>query len=423
MFGLKSAPVGGVVLDVDGSVISPSDLVRRVEELLQSTDAAGVLQSPAHRDNEEEQSPAGVVQHVHAMRALQAALHPPDVGPAAGIRGRAARFTKRAVRKLASWYVEPRWRVQQDFDHNNVEFASAVYNELFRLERELEVLRRRNTALRLQVVSASEREHQIQKAFMASVTEHLRMAANQDDVHRLRDEVSRVLERVGAASASGADIDYVAFEDRFRGYRYEVRESQEHYVAEFPPAEVAGRILDIGCGRGEMLELLRRAGHDVLGVDPDPDMVASCRAKGLPVVQDDGIHQLAQVDNDALKGVFCAQVIEHLLTSELEQLVRLALQKLRVGGILIMETINPRSLFAVGNHFYADTSHIRPVHPETLRFICEQVGFSSVQLQELSPHPLVDLADDLPPGNVGAAVEELLRNVFGFQDYAIIATK
>jgi O-antigen chain-terminating methyltransferase len=152
-------------------------------------------------------------------------------------------------------------------------------------------------------------------------------------------------------------------------------------------------------------------------------MVEVCRAKGLTVVQEDGIQLLERSEDMSLKGIFCAQVIEHLLTAELEQFVRVAAKKLMAGGVLVMETINPRSLFALGNHFYADTSHIRPVHPETLRFICEQVGFSLVQLEERSPHPFVRLADDLPDSNVGVAVEALLRNFFGFQDYVVAATK
>jgi O-antigen chain-terminating methyltransferase len=106
-----------------------------------------------------------------------------------------------------------------------------------------------------------------------------------------------------------------------------------------------------------------------------------------------------------------------------EQLIQLAHRKLLPTGVLVVETINPRSLFALGNHFFADTSHVKPVHPETLRFICEQVGFSRVELEERSEHPIMERVRALPDGETGEAVQELLQNVFGYQDYAIVATK
>jgi O-antigen chain-terminating methyltransferase len=172
-----------------------------------------------------------------------------------------------------------------------------------------------------------------------------------------------------------------------------------------------------------MVEVLLHARHEAIGVDSNPTMIEACRAKGLPAIQEDGIHWLERAADNSLKGIFCAQVIEHLLTSELEHFVRLAQSKLQVNGVLVMETINPRSLFALGNHFFADTSHVRPVHPETLRFICEQVGFERVELEERSRHPMVELAEGLPDDQVGSAIDALLESVFGYQDYVIVATK
>lgn len=93
------------------------------------------------------------------------------------------------------------------------------------------------------------------------------------------------------------------------------------------------------------------------------------------------------------------------------------------SAVLLIETINPRSLFALGNHFFADVSHVRPVHPETLRFICEQIGFGKVELEERSPHPFMNTVDELPDGEVGTVLKELSQSVFGYQDYAIVATK
>lgn len=241
------------------------------------------------------------------------------------------------------------------------------------------------------------------------------------EVEPLSREITAILERLKAAGTTGADINYVEFEDRFRGESLAV--SQERYLSLFPPPSGAGRVVDIGCGRGEMVTMLIERGYDAVGVDLDASMVKACTEQGLPAVLDDGIHFLSQTPRESLQGIFCAQVVEHLITPEMEQLIRVAFQSLQRGGVMVIETINPRSSFALGNHFYADTSHVRPVHPETLRFICEQIGFTGVQLEERSPHPSLALTSELPDGSVGEAVGALLESVFGYQDYVIVATK
>jgi O-antigen chain-terminating methyltransferase len=248
--------------------------------------------------------------------------------------------------------------------------------------------------------------------------------AFREDLDQVRHELVSVLERLGAASSSGAEIDYVQFENRFRGVGGELKERQRPYLQVLPPPSSAGRVLDVGCGRGEMLELLGETGHDAFGVDTDEGMVEECRRKGLNVVHDHAIALLERLANDSLKGVFCAQVVEHLLTSELHRFVELSFEKIRPGGVLVIETINPRSSFALGEHFYADPSHVRPVHPETLRFLCEEIGFSSVTMEELSPHPAWEMVSHLPRDDrMAEAVRSLVRSVFGYQDYSIIATK
>ena len=184
------------------------------------------------------------------------------------------------------------------------------------IDRELDELRRQNVQLKLQVVSSVERLNRYRRD-MHDLFENV---ATQDDVRAL----SREIERLGAAGSSGAEIDYAAFEDRCRGSSEELRDAQAHYLTMFPPPDGSGKVLDIGCGRGEMLEFLIEAGYDVLGVDLNAEMVEVCRSKGLPVVQDDGIHVLQTTEDGSLRGIFCAQVVEHLLTSEVERLMKLA---------------------------------------------------------------------------------------------------
>jgi len=419
------------MFDVDGRVVSAEALVSRVEGLIAQIDAGKGAPGAPDRSG----LPA-LVAPIHEMRVVHRQMHPPEIAAGGGAAGRIGALTKKVVRRFASWYVEPRFQLQQELDGLAIDFDAEAYNTLHRLEAELVAVRRDNVRVRLEAVAAGERLRLNQldverlagsvarlEELVQRLDEVVGGAAAQDEVRVLSKEVGTLLDRLGAEGVVGADLDYIAFEEKFRGDAADVALAQQRYLSLFPPAGFPGQVADLGCGRGEMLQLLADEGHEVIGVDMDADMVQACVDKGLPAVRDDALHFLTQTPPDSLKGVFCAQVVEHLLTSELEQLVRLAHRALRPDGVLVIETINPRSSFALGNHFYADTSHVRPVHPETLRFICEQIGFSPVLLEERSPHPALQLGDDLPDDAVGGAVHALLDNVFGYQDYVIVATK
>ena len=415
------------MLDVDGQVISADVLVERIEHLLEAVHSGAQTPGASSPNQPVAATPMDVP--IHEMRVLHGQMRPPEIGAAGGFSGRVGGVLKRAIRRATSWYVEPRWILQQQLDGESIEFSALAYNSVYRIDNELDEIRRQIARLKMQLVTAMERTNRVRRELtgvleeLAGQSEMLGQTALQSDVRPLAKELTSILDRLGAVGTAGADIDYVEFQDRFRGDTDDLRASQERYLRHFQPSSVAGRIVDIGCGRGEMLSLLAEAGHEVMGVDTDPDMVEACNARGLPAVVDDGSHFLSRIDDDTLKGIFCAQVVEHLITPELERLIVLSREKLQPGGILVVETINPRSSYALGNHFYADTSHVRPVHPETLRYICEQAGFTSVDLEERSPHPLLGLTDGLPDGPVGEAVAALLENVFGHQDYVIVATK
>jgi 2-polyprenyl-3-methyl-5-hydroxy-6-metoxy-1,4-benzoquinol methylase len=411
-------------VESDWEVVAPEALIARVDGLLARMNGGEILPGSVPTDGL-----AALVSPVHEMRALHGGLHPPELASGGGPRRRAGGFLKRLVRRLTSWYVEPRWQVQEQLDAKAIEFSAEAYNSVHRMEAELEELRQQNVRLRLDLVATTERMRQTQERVvegserLSKVEGTVSRAAMEDEVRALSKEVAAILARFGADGTTGADIDYVEFEQRFRGDAAAIAEGQHRYLSFFPSARMPGPIVDIGCGRGEMLELLVAEGHEVLGVDMDPAMVAVCHEKGLPAVVDDGVHFLSSAPDNSLKGVFCAQVVEHLITPELEVLVGQAHRALVRDGVLVIETINPRSSYALGNHYYADTSHVRPVHPETLRFICEQVGFTRVELEERSPHPSMSLRESLPEGPVGEAVESLLESVFGYQDYVIVANK
>ncbi len=224
---------------------------------------------------------------------------------------------------------------------------------------------------------------------------------------------------------------YLAFEDRHRGTREAIRERQRQYLACFP----AGPILDVGCGRGEFLELCREAGLEARGIDRDPAMVAVCREAGLAAEQADAFAYLAGLPDGALGGVFCAQVIEHLAPEAFLALVRLFHAKLRPGGVAVLETPNPACLSVFASAFYVDLTHVKPIHPEAAVFVLETVGFTDVQVRFVNPCPPDARLAPIPRQWYMRRYEEVFIDaindnlqrlndlLWGAQDYAVIGRK
>ncbi len=170
--------------------------------------------------------------------------------------------------------------------------------------------------------------------------------------------------------------DYSAFERRFRKEE-DLIKSFENYLNYFPEK---GLILDLGCGRGEFLEIVEKSGRFGIGVDIDDGMVKIAKRKGLKVYKDDLLSFLEKKEDNSLDGIFSSQVIEHLKYSEIKKIVNLSFKKLKKGGILILETVNPLSWFSFSQIFLLDPTHKTAVHPELMRFLLEKNGFSSVEV-------------------------------------------
>lgn len=187
-----------------------------------------------------------------------------------------------------------------------------------------------------------------------------------------RDDAGR--ERLGFSSAGDAREvdDYRAFEAMFRGPEALIRERQQVYV---PLLHGHPPVADLGCGRGEMLDLLREAGIEATGVDGDRGMVERCRAKGHDVVEADLIDWLRSRPAASLGAIFSAQVIEHLGYDALRECLTLARHRLRPGGLLIAETVNPHALEAFKT-FHTDLTHQHPIFPEVALALVRQAGFA-----------------------------------------------
>jgi SAM-dependent methyltransferase len=167
---------------------------------------------------------------------------------------------------------------------------------------------------------------------------------------------------------------YDAFEDIFRGPEHFIRDRQRRYLDLLGDREP---VLDIGCGRGEFLDLLRERGLEYAGIDPDPDMVRRCRAKGHEHVEvADANSYLEKRADDSIGAIFCAQVIEHMPYEQLLRFYSLSLRKLEPGGLFILETVNPHSVRALKT-FWVDPTHQHPLFPEVALALCEISGFES----------------------------------------------
>jgi SAM-dependent methyltransferase len=228
------------------------------------------------------------------------------------------------------------------------------------------------------------------------------------------------------AAPSSALFDYVGFERRFRGDPEVVAATlAERYLdllVANPP------VVDIGCGRAELVELLARRGVEAIGVDTDPSMVAEARDRGLDVRQVDGTSFLRDREPGSLGAIIATHLVEHLEFADLVELLDLAATRLRPGGVFIAETPNPTSLVVLGNSYILDPTHLRPLHPSLLTFLCEGAGFRDVRLRFHAPAtdyhlPMID-DPDAPPWTkrVNDAFAKLNSVLFGPQEYALIAT-
>ena len=213
-------------------------------------------------------------------------------------------------------------------------------------------------------------------------------------------------------------LDYAKFADRFRGTAEYVAAGQKFYVPYFQGRR---HVLDLGCGRGEFLELMKQNGIGARGVDSDPEAVALCRSKQLEVEQVDLFSYLADLPNSSLDGVFSAQVAEHLPPARLPELVALAAAKLEPGGVLAVETPNPECLAIFAASFYLDPTHVRPVPAALLHFYLEESGFGAIEVHQLAP--AAEVFPEIAALAKADGLAAFQQKFFGGLDYAIIGRK
>jgi O-antigen chain-terminating methyltransferase len=255
------------------------------------------------------------------------------------------------------------------------------------------------------------------------------------DLERIRLEYERLIfselrtirqrAQISGASAAAAppaaapnagvasQFDYGRFAERFRGSEEYVKSGQQFYLPYFQGCQ---NVLDIGCGRGEFLEMMRDAGIPARGIDFGEESAAECRHKGLDAEVADLYPYLSGLPEASLDGIFCAQVVEHLPPDRLPEMVKLCASRLTRHGVIAIETPNPECLAIFATHFYLDPTHQRPVPHPLMAFYLEEFGFGSIEVKRLTP-----AIESMPA--MASLPADFREAFFGALDYAIVARK
>lgn len=268
------------------------------------------------------------------------------------------------------------------------------------------------------------------------IAEQSRLASHSETLDRLHASFQQVKSELAAARARSAAISsmdpaqvsetkadegldgfFMSLEDRFRGERNELKKRFRFYLRYFEPRDLNTTILDVGCGRGEWLEVLQEAGFSAQGVDSNRLMIDQCRGRGLNVLHANAIDHLRGMSDNSLDGITAFHIIEHFDFAELVELIDQSIRTLRSGGVLILETPNPENMIVATRNFYLDPSHRRPLPSEFVEFLLDARGFTGIEVVKV--HPLTE-------ARVGGETE--LSNRFndlfyGPMDYGVIARR
>ncbi len=328
---------------------------------------------------------------------------------------------------------------QSAMERQHAEFArvaSAQFSEIDRRYDALEAFTKKQQDTLTQLAKTNS-EHEA--ALTQSISEHrTAIAKAEDDVRaaiarfsaqlqHARSELSIQANSINAlshvtpqisADVSGdthqLDALYAALEDRFRGRRDEIKERFKVYL---PYVKDRAPVVDLGCGRGEWLEILSEGGIEASGVDTNLIQLEQCRARDLNVSEEDFLTYLQRLDDASIGAITGFHIVEHVPLKTLVTLLNEALRVLRPGGVVIFETPNPENVLVGSNYFYMDPTHRNPLPRELLEFLLESRGFEAIELLNLHPWESARVAGE------SELTERFNTYFYGPMDYAIVGRK
>jgi O-antigen chain-terminating methyltransferase len=307
-------------------------------------------------------------------------------------------------------YADPVFWKQKEFNSGTVRILNHFSKEVPEIKEQLTQQKINLTSLSKEVPEIKEQLTQ-QKINLTSLSK---------EVPEIKEQLDESL-----------DINYYKFENKFRGSETDIKNRQRIYIRYFQSKK---NVLDIGCGRGEFLELLKENVVKAKGIDINKKMVEHCKKKGLYVIFFDALDYLESIPDNSLEGIFMAQVIEHFKPRKIVEIINLSYKKLKKGSYFVIETVNPASFTSLSN-FNLDLSHIKLLHPSLMEFLLQSAGFREIEVRFLSPIPEVSKLKKI---NIDKKltdpekkflevhndnIEKLNSIIYGYQDYAIIGKK
>jgi O-antigen chain-terminating methyltransferase len=379
-------------------------------ELVEEIRAAVAEASPAPSVRPAMSLPEGEEVRVTLNRALQYVT--PTI-PSAVRLSRAKRFLLRALRFL--------WRDQASFNALMLEASSNLTDLVEAVRGQIQGALDAERDARMKQFGHFERiEAQLLEVTERAIPEWERRSAIQDARLAILEAGPRSGTTPSVSREAGAHAPpplpagvYSLFEERFRGSPQDITEKQRSYVPLL--RGLPGPVLDIGCGRGELLRLLAQESIPASGVELNPIAASACREEGLAVEEGDGIAVLSGKADGSLGGVVALQVVEHWSAEAIFAFLRQARRALGPGGVLIAETVNTDSLSSL-KAFFLDPSHVRPIPADALRFLAQAAGFTDTRIEYRAPLPERERLEENSENDA-----KLNRLLFGPQDYAMIA--
>jgi O-antigen chain-terminating methyltransferase len=228
------------------------------------------------------------------------------------------------------------------------------------------------------------------------------------------------LETFAAEADHTLDALYLSFEDQFRGSREEIKQRLRVYLPLVQDA-LAGRkkepILDVGCGRGEWLELLGQEGWQSTGIDSNRMLVQQCRERGLKVIEVDLMDHLRGLPDKSLGVITGFHIVEHLPIETLVKFLDETVRLVKPGGLVIFETPNPQNVLVGSCNFYFDPTHRNPLPSPIMKFFLESRGFIGIQILNLNP------SDEAPVPGESEVVRRFNQYFYGPMDYAVVGRR